>query len=165
MVSTGKYGRLAGLEKSLVFILVAGLVIACVMVSGCSEKPGLSPDVTPPAGGNPASSPQKTPAASLAAPQTTLPVSTPLTFRTAAPASLSCPGGYVPGNNGDSRCYAQCNPGKHCRNPDDFCCGTNCCSKGSVCCGGNCYPGPCQCSGSECLNSYVEKPGVIINGN
>jgi hypothetical protein len=151
------------LNKRMVFSLITGLVIAFVMVSGCSEKPVFQPDVTTAPGGNPAPSPEKTSAAPLTNLQTATPASPPSTFRTATPQSLSCPAGYARGNDGSGLCYPQCNTGKYCRNPDDFCCGTNCCSKGSVCCGGNCYPGPCECSGGECLNSYVEKPGVVIN--
>lgn len=152
------------MNKKMVFSLCMGLVIAFVMLSGCSEKPVLQPDGTTAPGGNPVTSMEKTPATPLTNPQTATPVSTQFTFRTSTQASFSCPGGYVQGSDGGSQCYAQCNPGKHCSNPDDFCCGTNCCSKGSVCCGGNCYPGPCECSGGSCLNSYVEKPVVVING-
>jgi len=151
------------LNKRMVFSLITGLVIACVILSGCSEKPVLPPDVTTPPGGNPATYTTTTPAATLANPQTAIPVSPPFTSGTATPQSPSCPAGYVRGNDGSGRCYPQCNPGKFCRNPDDFCCGTSCCSKGSVCCGGNCYPGPCECSGGDCLSSSVEKPGVIMN--
>jgi hypothetical protein len=146
----------------MVFSLCTGLVIAFVMLSGCSEKPGVQPGITTPPGDNPVTYPATTSAIT--------PVSKPFTFGTSAPLSLSCPGGYVPGSDGGNRCYAQCNPGKHCGDPDDFCCGTNCCSTGSVCCGGNCYLGPCECSGGDCLSSYgektgsyVERPGVVIN--
>lgn len=147
------------MNKRMVFSLFTGLVIAFVMMSGCAGKPVLQPAVTAAPGGNLVTSLEKT----SATPQTATPVSTPFTSGTATPLSLSCPVGYVRGNDGSGRCYPQCNPGKFCRNPDDFCCGTSCCSKGSICCGGNCYPGPCECSGGECLSSYVEKPGVIIN--
>ena len=157
------------MNKRMVFSLVTGLVIAFVMLSGCCGNPGVQPGSTTPPGDNPVTYPATTQATTLAHPQTTPPVSPPFTFGTLAPLSLSCPGGYVPGSDGGSRCYAQCNPGKHCVDPDDFCCGTNCCSKGSVCCGDNCYRGPCECSGGGCLNSYrgsysyVEKPDVVIN--
>ena len=156
------------MNKRMVFSLFTGLVIAFVILSGCSGKPVVQPGITPPPGDNPVTYPATTQATTLANPQTATPVSTPFTFGTPAPLSLSCPGGYVPGSDGESQCYAQCNPGKHCGKPDDFCCGTNCCSKGSVCCGGNCYQGPCECSGGECsyvekTGSYVEKPGVVIN--
>ena len=147
----------------MVFSLITGLVIAFVILSGCSEKPVLQPDSTNTSGGNPATYPVTTSATTPANPQTVTPVSTPSTVTTLAAVPRSCPSGYITESDGGSLCYAQCNPGKHCRNPDDFCCGTNCCSKGSICCGGNCYPGPCECSGGECLSSYVEKPGVIIN--
>ena len=146
----------------MVFSLCTGLVIAFVILSGCSGKPVVQPGITTPPGDNPVTYPATASATTLANLKTATPVSTPL--------SLLCPGGYVPGNDGGSRCYAQCNPGKYCGDPDDFCCGTNCCSKGSVCCGGNCYQGPCECSGGDCMNSYVEKtgsyiekPGVVIN--
>jgi len=151
------------LNKRMVFSLIAGLVIAFVILSGCSERPVLQPDFTTTPGGNPVTYPVTTSVTFPANPQTATPVSTPFTSGTLAPVSLSCPSGFVPGSDGGSQCYAQCNPGKHCSNPGDFCCGTNCCSMGSVCCGGNCYPGPCECSGGECLNSYVEKPLVVIN--
>ena len=150
------------MNKRIVFSLITGLVIAFVILSGCSGKPVVQPGITTPPGDNTVTYPATTQATTLANLKTATPVSTPL--------SLSCPGGYVPGNDGGSRCYAQCNPGKYCGDPDDFCCGTNCCSKGSVCCGGNCYQGPCECSGGDCMNSYVEKtgsyiekPGVVIN--
>ena len=151
------------MNKRMVFSLIAGLMIAFVIFSGCSDKPVLQPDSTTTPGGDPATSITIPSATSQANPQTATPVSPPLTFRTATPQSSSCPSGFVPGSDGGSRCYAQCNPGKHCSNPDDFCCGTNCCSTGSICCGGNCYAGPCECSGGQCLGSYVEKPGVRIN--
>jgi hypothetical protein len=151
------------LKKWSIFSLVACLVIAFVLASGCSEMPGVQPGSTVPAGDTPATFPAAPDAATPAQPATVTPLSSPL--------SLSCPGGYVPGGDGDSRCYAQCNPDKRCADPDDFCCGTNCCSPGSVCCGGNCYQGPCACSESACrgsygetTGSYVERPSVVING-
>lgn len=151
------------MNKRIVFSLFTGLVIAFVILSGCSGTPGLQPGSTPTLAGNPATFPGTT-ATFPANPQTTTPVSAPFTVMTPAPAPLSCPGGYVPGSDGGNQCYAQCNPGKHCSDPDDFCCGTDCCAKGSLCCGGKCYTGPCECSGSECLSSYVDKPIVVING-
>jgi len=151
------------LNKRMVFSLLTGLVIAFVILSGCSEKPGLQPGSSPPPGGNPATYPVTTSATSPANLKTAPLVITQSTFTTPAAVSPSCPAGYVRGNDGSGLCYPQCNPQKFCRNTDDFCCGTNCCSKGSVCCGGNCYQGPCECSGGQCLNTYVEKPGVVIN--
>jgi len=142
--------------------LVAGLAIAFALLSGCSETPVAQPGSTTIPGDTPAPYPAAPEAVTPAQPATATLVSTPL--------SLSCPAGYVPGDDGQSRCYAQCNPEKRCADPEDFCCGTSCCSPGSVCCKGNCYRGPCICSGNGCLSSYedttgsfVEKPAVVIN--
>lgn len=153
------------MKKTMLFFLGAGFVIACVMLAGCSDRPVPQPAVTTEPAGSTATYAEKTPAAPVTTLHTATPVQTPLTFRTAAPQSLSCPAGYVAGDKGDSRCYASCNPGKRCRNADDFCCGTSCCSQGSICCGGNCYAGPCECSGGQCVSSHYEKPGIVVNQN
>lgn len=156
-------GGLAGLNERMAVTLVTGLVIVFVLVSGCSETPGVQPGSAATPGGNPAPRTAETPAASPGTPQPTTPVLPSFTAGTPLPVSGSCPAGYVTERGGGSRCYAQCNPGQHCSDPEDSGCGTRCCPRGSVCCGGTCWQGPCTCSGGECLRWTVEKPQVVIN--